>query len=295
MWKMKKFSRVLTLTLTGLLVVQPVFAGVQEKIALTKIEQTTYRETILKNPIYIDGVAYAEGDFLREALNLRHISEGIIIREDKIIYMNPSTSTNKTYPRVNGAYSGDHTIKYTTHNGKLIYPIRFLVNQFGAELKYDAKTGSITITDKGLLQIQRTNEKFNTVRGRVIDQEGKPAVGVKVLMYGSGGISGPSKFESVTNPISSPNHPMPVAITDENGYYEFHNVDTELEPFVTVSIQNETYKGVNISGNTAGKDADREFLIKVNQDTKVDYSLPYLMKGLYSDRVEMPTIYLYER
>ena len=291
---MKKFNQALIMTLVSLLVVQPVFAETT-KVGMTKIEQTMYRETILKNPIYIDDVAYADGDFLREALNLRHISEGIIIRDDKIIYMIPSTSTNKTYPRVNGAYSGDYTIKYRTHNGKLIYPIRFLANQFGAELQYDTKTGSITIIDKGLLQIERTSEKFNTVRGRVIDQEGKPAVGVKVLMYGSGGINRPSKFESVTNPISSPNHPMPVAITDENGYYEFYNVDTELEPFVTVSIQNETYKGMDISGNSAGKDADREFLTTVNQDTKVDYSLPSLMKGLYSDRVEMPTIYLYER
>lgn len=292
-----KLNKILSTVLvaTTLLVATPVFAGVQENVALTKIEQTIYRETILKNPIYIDGVAYADGDFLREALNLRHISEGIIIRDDKIIYMTPSNNTNKTYPRVNGAYSGDYTIKYRTHNGKLVYPIRFLANQFGAELKYDSKTGSITIIDKGLLQIERTSEKFNTVRGRVIDQEGKPAVGVKVLMYGSGGINRPSKFESVTNPTSSPNHPMPVAITDENGYYEFYNVDTELEPFVTVSIQNETYKGMDISGNSAGKDVDREFLTTVTQDTKVDYSLPSLMKGLYSDRVEMPTIYLYER
>lgn len=302
---MRKLSRVITVLGLAVTTTTPVLATTVQPT--TTIQETAkeiaFTTTTLKNPTIIDGTAYGDEAFIKKAFDIKFVSKHMrwnrmqIAREDKFI----SLSFDKIlggYPKVNDTFSGDSSVVAKTINGKIMYPLKFIASHMNSEIKYDAKTKILTVNNYGLKEVERVDEGFNTLRGRIIGFDGKPAINVQVHLFAPSKIVYTPELESIegercVGDNGQGGHGVPIAYTDNDGYYEFKNVNTKILPFVKISIQHTEYQGKNIAANSVGKDIDSNSLLKVRTDAELDLN-EHMFSGVYSDRVELPIIYLKE-
>lgn len=299
---MMKKIKVITLGIViSIIITTPIFAT--QPVAQAKSQQTaketTFTTTNLKNPTIINGIAYGDEAFIKKSFGIKFVNGGDMIREDTAIQLGVDKGSFHI-PRVNWTFSGDSSVIAKTINGKLMYPLKFIASQMNSEVSYNPKTEILTVNNYGLKEIPRVQDEFVTVRGKVLGFDGEPTVGLQVHLFEPGKISYSPAIDSIegercVNPVTQQGHGVPIAYTDENGYYEFRNVDTKVLPFVSISVQNVKYKGVDVSGNSIGKEMNAASLqtIKHDDELKLHDSKLYGLRGVYSNRVEMPTMHLY--
>lgn len=290
----------LALTLTV-----PVFATTPVKsttaVSPQKVKEVAFTVTTLENPTIIDGIAYGDEGFIKEAFGIKFVNKYHmwdkmqLAREDKFILLSVDEVLSND-PKVNDTFSGDTSVVAKTVNGKVMYPLKFIASQMNSEVEYDTKTKILTVNNYGLEEVERVGEEFNTLKGRVIAADGKPAVNIQVHLFAPDKIVYTPELESIegercVGDNGQGGHGVPIAYTDNDGYYEFKNIDTKILPFVNISIQHTAYQGKDMSGRSLGQDIDTSSLLKVKTDTEFNLH-EHMFSGLYSDRVELPIIYL---
>lgn len=298
--KLKKSISILGL---ALVLTTPIFAT--EPVTQAKSQQTaketTFTTTNLKNPTIINGIAYGDEAFIKKAFGIKFVNKHHmwnkmqLAREDKFILLSVDEVLSND-PKVNDTVSEDASVVAKTINGKVMYPLKFIASQMNSEVKYDTKTKLLTVNNYGLEEVERVSEEFNTLKGRVIAADGKPAVNIQVHLFAPGKIVYTPELESVegercVGDNGQVGHEVPIAYTDSDGYYEFKNINTKILPFVNISIQHTSYQGRNMSGRSLGQDIDTSSLLKVKTDKEFNLH-EHMFPGLYSDRVELPIIYL---
>ena len=298
---MNKLTKsILTLGLATTLVT-PVFATtVQSTITATQQTAKESKVTTLNNPIIIDGIAYGDEAFIKKAFDIKFVNKHHIwnkmqlAREDKFILISVDEVLSND-PKVNDTFSGDSSVVAKTINGKVMYPLKFIASHMNSEVKYDAKTNTVTVNNYGLEEVKRVEDEFNTLKGRVIGFDGEPAVNIQVHLFAPDKIGFTPELESIEGErcmdANGYGHGVPVAYTDNDGYYEFTNVNTKMLPFVKISIQHTEYRDRDISGTSLGEDIDTSSFLKVKTDTELNL-YEHMFPGLYSTRVELPIIYL---
>lgn len=280
--------------LTMACLTQPLLANVISKPATSVSEKSTTQSsktTSLKNPTIINGITYADATFIKKAFDLKFVDKGTIIREDKLIWLSINTPQSIN-PRINWRFDGDSTRIAKTVNGKILYPIRYLAEELNSEVAYDSSTNTLTVTNYGVEEIPLTTEKFNTLKGQIIGLDGKPIPNFRVHLFPNNSITYVPALDSIeADGFCDDGHHVPISYTDENGYYEFKNVDTELLPMVSISIQNEAISGVNVSGSI-GFEVNSSYISEM-KELEENFLQKIGIKGVYSKRTQLPTIYLY--
>lgn len=224
--------------------------------------------SIVYNPEMIDGKVYASDAQLEEWFGVTINKAGSIKREDVIIWM--TTNEKVTYPQITRRYvpCGDLMIRKDNMN---YYPLEFVATHLNGEISYDAKTKKLVIVSKGIEKMELIDEQYNDVKGYVKWADGSPAKNVMVRYYKQDGQTVPNTNSYITTQ------------TDENGYYEFKQVDTQLMPYISIGVKDVIYNGKKYEASIG---------------TEVDLSTEGgMVKGFLrvnSKRKEFPVMYLYE-
>lgn len=220
------------------------------------------------NPEIINGKVYASDAQIKEWFGVTITKSGSIKREDVIIWM--SASGRVDYPQITRRYvpCDDMMIKKDNVN---YYPLEFVATHLNGGVSYDNQTKRLTIVSKGIKEMDLIEGLYNDVKGYVKWADGSPAKNVVVRYYKQDG-------QTIPNPDS-----YFTVQTDENGYYEFKQVDTQFMPYISIGVKEVVYNGKKYEASIG---------------TEVDLSTEGgMIKGFLrvnSKRTEFPVMYLYE-
>jgi hypothetical protein len=114
-------------------------------------------------------------------------------------------------------------------------PLKYVAETLNCDVKFDSATNTYNITNKGLIKVELTKERYQDVKGYVKDMHGNPVANVKLyfIPITADGLIGGDSFNRKFNTKS----PIPIT-TDANGFYEFKNIDTDVMNFATINTNN---------------------------------------------------------
>lgn len=225
--------------------------------------------TTVYNPQIINGKVYASSSQLKEWFGVTISQSGSIKREDVIIWM--TANERLDYPQITRRYvpSQDRIVRKDNVD---YYPLEFVATHLNGEISYDTEAKKLIIVSKGIKKVELMDGQYNDVDGYVKWADGSPAKNVTVTYYKQDGQTVPNSNSYFTTQ------------TDENGYYEFKQVDTQLMPYISVGVKDVVYNG-------------KEYEASIG--TEVDLSTEGgMVKGflrVYSKRKEFPVMYLHEK
>jgi hypothetical protein len=162
-------------------------------------------------------------------------------------------------------------------------PLKFVAETFNCDVKFDSTTNTYNITNKGLIKVELTKERYHDVKGYVYYADGTPAKNMEVFfipMSADGGINAGAYYRKYKL------KEIPSVKTDENGFYVFKNIDTDTFPFTQITV--------NKDGN--GSNGDWYGLTPCEVDPDLLYNIPEV-KGypgirINAKRIIMPNIYI---
>lgn len=162
-------------------------------------------------------------------------------------------------------------------------PLKFVAETFNCDVKFDEVTNTYNIANKGLIKVDLSTERYNDIKGYVKYMDGTPAKDMEIYFVpqSADGAIGADNYYRKHNLEK-----IPSVKTDEEGFYIFENIDTELFPFIMTTVNKD---GNGIYGEWQGStwcEVDPDLLNNVPE------SKGYPGLRLNAKRLIMPTFYI---
>lgn len=237
-------------------------------------DTSNWKTTKISNPKVVDGKVYLTKAQMEKAFDVVVDAKNPlqITRQDVHMWLIKESQDGKHYNRINWAYVPHDKGEYVlTEGSTLYYPVEYLAPYLNSSVSYDKNTKELTVTYKGI-KIYETipeDQKLNDVKGYVYLPDGSPAVDFEVRGYYVDWDKG---------------EPL-VTRTDENGYYEFKDVDTVKYPTFGIGVYGDDHK--NPKYRTFGG-GDLKVLTEKNQTPISNFD----KAKCYSNLKQMPDIKL---
>lgn len=207
-------------------------------------DTTNWKVTTIKNPKIINGIPYLTEAQVTECFNAtfdKYSNVHNILKDDTEIKF--YLKNEPQGPRVNRRYVPyDKPIIKVEGAYAFYYPLEFIAEHFNGSYSYDKLTNLLTVIDKGpIAPKQLVDTQSNTIKGYIKWADGTPASNIEVTLFPYY-VTEDGQFASVR--LGSPAEKFPKGdypkvidvITDENGYYEFEPIDTNLMPYMAINI-----------------------------------------------------------
>lgn len=207
-------------------------------------DTTGWKTTTIKNPKIINGIPYLTEAQVTECFNAifdKYSNVHNILKDDTQIKF--YLQNDPQGPRVNRRYVPyDKPVVKIDGAYAFYYPLEFIVEHFNGSYSYDELTKSLTVIDKGPIEpVQLVDTQNNTIKGYIKWADGTPASNIEVTLFPYYATED-GQFASVmlrtpTEKFPEGDYPKVLNVTtDENGYYEFEPIDTNLVPYMAINI-----------------------------------------------------------
>lgn len=278
--QMKVKSRIVVLVMTFMMIFTTSVFG--KEISVTLNGTTTKNKAILEQGTY-----YLPVQFYKDYLGCEADGKSLVIeRSDAVIWLSDKPGIYNA--QVN--YRNDATIPLVKRfNGIPYIKSTELTNALNYLIQFDNKKGTLNVEYTGprtAQDVYLSDQQLVTISGYVYDSACKPVKDAKVELS-------PRRADGS---LYSPKHDLekefglkeyPVTYTDENGYYEFVDIDSEKIPCVSIHVEKIIDGKVYISERNGSEPFIDEIL---GVETVKVGALRYITK-----QEKLPPVYMIEK